>query len=105
MTTLYLTEARRSDDRRTLELAWTDGHRATLEADYLRGFCPCAMCQGHDGGEIEYHPPRRPVILVGIDPVGNYAINLAFSDQHATGIYRFDFLRQICNCPSCRTPH
>ena len=36
-----------------------------------------------------------------IKPVGNYAISLAFSDGHATGIYRYDFLREICPCERC----
>ena len=34
-------------------------------------------------------------------PVGNYAISIAFSDGHGTGIYRYEFLREICPCPSC----
>ena len=94
--TLYLTEARRLDGNRQIQLAWTDGHRAVFEADYLRGWCPCAMCQGHGPSEMVYQPPKRPVTMVRIEPVGNYAINITFSDQHATGIYRFEYLRDLC---------
>ena len=100
--TLYLTEARRLKGNRQIQFAWTDGHRGVFEADYLRGWCPCAMCQGHEARELVYQPPKRPVTMVRIEPVGNYAINITFSDQHATGIYRFDFLRDLCPCPICR---
>ena len=33
--------------------------------------------------------------------MGNYAISIAFSDGHGTGIYRYDFLREICPCEKC----
>jgi DUF971 family protein len=33
--------------------------------------------------------------------VGHYAIQIEFSDGHATGIYSFDYLREICPCPAC----
>ena len=36
-----------------------------------------------------------------IKPVGNYAISIAYSDGHGTGIYRYDFLREICPCEQC----
>jgi DUF971 family protein len=41
------------------------------------------------------------VTAESIQPVGNYAISIAFSDGHATGIYRFEYLRDLCPCPSC----
>ncbi len=101
MATLYLTEVRRLPEKGRLRLTWSDGHSAELDYDYLRGYCPCAMCQGHEALQVEYHPPPQPVTPVEIEPVGNYAISIAWSDQHATGIYRFDFLRQICPCAEC----
>jgi DUF971 family protein len=48
--------------------------------------------------KIRYLPPPSPVTIESIKPVGNYAISLAYSDGHGTGIYRFDFLRDICPC-------
>ncbi len=99
--TLYLTEVRRLPEERKLRLTWSDGHRADLDYDYVRGYCPCAMCQGHGATEIAFHQPPAPVAAVGIEAVGNYAISIAWSDQHATGIYRFDFLRRICPCEEC----
>ena len=99
MEPLYLTEIRRLDDQRALRLTWSDGHSADLGYDYVRGYCPCASCQGHGSMTVEYHPPPRPVQPEVIEPVGNYAISIVWSDHHATGIYRFDFLRDICPDP------
>ncbi|HYG64064.1 MAG TPA: DUF971 domain-containing protein [Thermoanaerobaculia bacterium] len=96
-----LTEVRRLPEEGRMRLTWSDGHSAEYGYDYLRGWCPCAGCQGHTGLKIRYHPPTKPVSAESIKPVGNYAISIAFSDGHGTGIYRYDFLRQICPCPSC----
>lgn len=96
-----LTEARRLPEERLLRLTWNDGHAAEYEYDYLRAWCPCAGCQGHSNIKIRYIPAPAPVTAVSIQPVGNYAISIAWSDGHATGIYRYDFLREICPCPSC----
>jgi DUF971 family protein len=102
MSGTYLIEIRRLPELRQLRLKWDDGHEADFDFDYLRGFCPCAGCQGHGTGETEFRTPPRPVEPVSIRPVGNYAVSIAWSDAHDTGIYRFDFLREICPCPGCK---
>ena len=102
MQELYLTEIRRMPEEGRLRLTWDDGHAAEFEYDYLRGYCPCAGCQGHGTGAVEFKPPVKPVTPLQIQPVGNYAISVQWSDGHDTGIYRFDFLREICPCPACR---
>jgi DUF971 family protein len=33
--------------------------------------------------------------------VGNYAVQIDFSDGHTTGIYSYDYLRTICPCEEC----
>jgi DUF971 family protein len=101
MDELFLTEVRRQPESRRLHFAWSDGHRAAMDYDYVRGFCPCAGCQGHGTGEVEFKPPAQPVEPLDIRPVGNYAISIQWSDAHDTGIFRFDFLRQICPCEEC----
>jgi DUF971 family protein len=102
--TIYLTEVRRLPDGRRLHLTWSDGHGADYEHEYLRGWCPCAACQGHSGLKIRFLPPAQPVSPTTIQPVGNYAISIAWSDGHGSGIYRFDFLREICPCERCGEP-
>ena len=98
----HLTEIRRLPAARRARLTWSDGHSAEFDYDYLRGYCPCAGCQGHAVGPIVFHQPPAPVEPAAISPVGNYAISFAWTDGHATGIYRFDYLREICPCEACR---
>lgn len=99
----YLTEVRRLPDEQLVRMTFDDGHVADFPHEYLRGFCPCAMCQGHTPGPVRFHAPAGPVTPTGIEPVGNYAISFRWSDGHSTGIYRFEFLREICPCEACRS--
>lgn len=67
--------------------------------DYLRSWCPCATCQGHE-------PVARYLDLEGqqlqrIDPVGNYALAPTWQDGHNTGLYTFRLLRRLCPCTGC----
>ena len=100
MLAFQLLEVRRQPAERRLRLTWTDGHVAELDYDLVRGWCPCALCQGH-GTTIGFHPPASPVEITSIQQVGNYAISIAWSDGHGTGIYRFDYLRELCPCDAC----
>ncbi len=95
------TEIRRLPESGRLRIVWSDGHRAEYDYDYLRGYCPCASCQGHHSLSVEFKAPPASVTPLAIEPVGNYAVAFQWSDAHATGIYRFDFLRQICPCQEC----
>ena len=98
---VHPTEIRRLAEDRRLRVVWSDGHQAEYPYDYVRGFCPCASCQGHSATEIRLQPPTTPVEPWRIEPVGNYGVSIQWSDGHATGIYRFDFLREICPCDKC----
>ncbi len=98
-----LVEVRRMPEERALRLTWADGHVGELPYDYLRGWCPCAGCQGHVA-DVRYQPPGEPVEPETILPVGNYGISILWSDRHATGIYRFDYLRRLCPCEACGGP-
>lgn len=90
-------EIRRRPEERRLRIRWQHGPETETEYDTLRGYCPCAGCQGHMVREIRFHPPRRPVTPTSIEPVGNYAISILWSDGHSTGIYRFDYLWRLAN--------
>lgn len=82
-----------------LEIVWEDGSRGSYTNRALRGFCPCAKCQGHQGPiqwlpQIEsYHPEQ--LLIVDIFEVGSYAIGFRFADGHSTGIYRYGLLRAM----------
>ena len=91
----YPTEVRRLQAARQLRVTWNGGAISHFDYDTLRGYCPCAGCQGHLVREMRFQPPPKPVEPLSIEPVGNYAISILWSDGHSTGIYRFDFLREL----------
>lgn len=87
--------------RRTLVVHWQDDHVSPLPWWYLRGWCPCAGCQGH-GGQPQFRPAPERADLVDVREVGHYALNLVWQDGHNTGIYPFVLLRSLCACGACR---
>lgn len=95
-----LIEARREPTSGELVLRWEDDHTGAFAYSLLRGFCPCAACQGHHAAAIVFRPAGSPT-LERVEPVGSYALSLAFADGHGTGIYSFDLLRRFCPCPQC----
>jgi len=83
-----------------VRITWEDGHVGEYPKDYLRGYCPCAACQGHGGG-IKFVSVSNAQ-LAEISAVGNYAIEFCWQDGHNTGIYTFEYLRSLCPCPDCK---
>lgn len=75
------------------EITWPQSIEHKLPHRLLRGYCPCAGCQGHSG-TIRFHAPSGSlaVELRDIQKVGQYALGLIWGDSHATGIYSFEFL-------------
>lgn len=92
-------ELRAPKGARVMEIDWADGHAGVYPHDILRGYCPCAHCQGHQG-PIEFHP-GGDLELETIEEVGTYALRLAWADGHGTGIYAFPYLRELCSCGVC----
>jgi DUF971 family protein len=84
-----------------LRIVWSDGHLGEYRTRTLRGWCPCAVCQGHAASALAYREPPGPVGIEGIEVVGRYALLFRFDDGHATGIFRFDLLRALCLCAEC----
>ncbi len=85
---------------RVMEISWADGHVSVLPHDILRGYCPCAHCQGH-GATVKY-VPGGDLDLREIERVGNYALGFTWGDGHSTGLYTFRQLRALCQCETCR---
>ncbi len=96
----FPTEIHHVKSRGVVRITWDDGHVGEYEERYLRGFCPCAMCQGHGAQRRFIEVPGAT--LLGIRGVGNYAVELRWEDGHSTGIYTFDYLRALCPCEACR---
>ena len=96
----YPTEINHMKGRAVVRITWDDGHVGEYDEVYLRGYCPCALCQGH--GTERRFVDAPDAMLVDISGVGNYAIELFWQDGHSTGIYTFDYLRFLCPCKDCR---
>lgn len=78
---------------RVFEITWSDGLVAKIPHELLRGYCPCAGCQGHSG-EIRF-VPGGDLELESIGTVGNYALELVWGDRHSSGVYSFRYLRLL----------
>ena len=78
---------------RELEIEWSDGSTSKLPHTILRGYCPCAGCQGH-AGPIKFQSGGN-LELRELEPVGNYALGLSWGDGHNTGIYTYRYLEQL----------
>ena len=95
MTEPWPTELRLSKDKRILAIAFEKGERYDLSAEYLRVKSPSAEVQGHAPEERKTVPGKRDVMILEVLPVGNYAVRLVFDDMHSTGIYGWDYLRDL----------
>jgi len=90
-----------------LLIRWDDGHESLFTLQYLREHCPCAMCKGETIMWKTYKPVTLPLVtpgmyeLKGIQQVGYYAIQITWGDGHNTGIYTYEYLREICPCEEC----
>ncbi|MCS6863199.1 MAG: DUF971 domain-containing protein [Abditibacteriales bacterium] len=97
-------------ENQTMQVTWRDGHASVYPFTLLRKECPCAVCN-----DLRARAARDPLrvlsggaptaadaIVVGAEPVGRYALKLRWRDGHDTGIYSFEFLRELCPCPQCQ---
>lgn len=101
-----------------LDIRWSDGHTSHYDFTYLRDQCPCALCNEErrkkaeiaeqtkesSGGAL---PPALPMFKPkpkarAARAVGHYALQIDFTDGHSTGIYSFEYLREICPCDACK---
>ena len=89
------TEIRLSPDKRILTVVFDDGGRFALPAELLRVASPSAEVQGHSPSERKTVPGKRNVTVIGVEPVGNYAVRLVFDDLHDTGIFGWDYLYEL----------
>jgi ATP-binding protein involved in chromosome partitioning len=89
-----------------VRFVWDEGHEGSYPARELRLACRCAHCVDEMTGAPVLDPETVPadVRVTTMDLVGNYGVQIRFSDGHATGIYRFADLMARCPCSACRTP-
>ena len=80
---------------KSLELAFDDGVRYVLPFEFLRVFSPSAEVRGHGPGQEVLQVGKKNVAIDRIEPVGNYAVVLVFSDGHDSGIYSWDYFYDL----------
>ena len=82
-----------------LRIAWADGRSCEYEAASLRRACPCAQCVDEWTGERTLKPQAvaEDIEIRDLSIVGRYALNFRWSDGHETGIYSFQYLRDLCD--------
>ncbi|MDH5535802.1 MAG: DUF971 domain-containing protein, partial [Betaproteobacteria bacterium] len=77
---------------RILEISFNDGRTFKLPCEFLRVYSPSAEVRGHGPGQEVLQIGKREVAITKVEPVGQYAVQLTFSDGHDTGIYSWDLL-------------
>ena len=93
-----------SEGEDKLRIVWTDGHDSRYSFELLRNNCPCALCVDEWTGKRKHLMLLLPPGFRALDvkPVGNYAVKIAWSDGHDSGIYSFSTLRELCPCEICK---
>lgn len=87
----------KKENSRELSIVWKDGHKSVYRFRDLRAACLCASCVDERTGERVLDPASIPEDIhpKAANPVGRYGIQFEWSDGHRTGIYAFDYLRQL----------
>ena len=84
-----------------LRITWEDSSETILSLKYMRDECPCAGCKGETILLKTYRPPAPTVVtpemyqVKNIEVVGGYAIQITWKDGHSTGIYSWDYIKQL----------
>ena len=88
-----------------LAIKWDDGSESFVKLEKLRRYCPCAGCKGERDimGKLYKGPERqlspKSFQLARISQVGGYAVQPVWADGHSTGLFSFDYLRQVAEAP------
>ena len=85
-------EIRLAKSKRLLDVRFDDGKSFSISAELLRVESPSAEVQGHGPGQKSTPFGKRDILIRSIEPVGNYAIRIGFSDGHDTGIFSWSTL-------------
>ena len=89
------TDIRLHQASRKLEIVFDDGAHFHLSCEFLRVYSPSAEVRGHGVGQEILQVGKEDVNIVNIEPIGQYAVRLSFSDGHNTGLYSWDYLYDL----------
>ena len=88
-------ELRLTENGRLLRISFGSGVTYDLSAEYLRVMSPSAELQGHRPEERATIGGKRHCVIIGIEPVGSYAVRFTFDDMHATGLFTWAYLYEL----------
>lgn len=88
-------EIRLNAEKNTLNVVFTGGIAGSLPAEMLRVMSQSAEVQGHSAAERRLVSGKSTVTIRAVEPIGNYAVRLVFSDGHNTGIYSWAYLYDL----------
>jgi len=91
------TDIRLHQASRLLEIKFDNNMECQLSCEFLRVYSPSAEVRGHGNGNEVLQVGKEDVNITAIEPVGNYAIKLVFTDGHDTGLYSWDYLYDLGN--------
>jgi ATP-binding protein involved in chromosome partitioning len=80
-----------------LRIRWSDGIESLYPVREIRLACRCANCIEEGTGQPLLDPASIPADVrpIRVQGVGRYALQIAWSDGHDTGIYTFEHLREL----------
>jgi len=89
------TEITLHQQSRELEIAFADGSRYRLPYEFLRVYSPSAEVRGHGPGQEVLQIGKQDVNVLGVEPVGSYAMKIEFDDGHDSGLYTWEYLQHL----------
>ena len=91
------TELRVNPGKDTLRIVFGDGGVGVLSAERLRTQSPSAEVRGHGGAKPPPVTGKQNVKIARLEPVGNYAVRIVFDDGHDSGLYSWDYLKELAD--------
>lgn len=79
-----------------LDIYFDDAQTHTLSCEYLRTHSPSAEVQGHGTTPSKLVLNKHAVKIERLEPVGHYAVKLHFNDGHNSGLFSWQYLRELC---------
>lgn len=92
---IYPLEIKLHQSSNLLEIKFNNLTECMLSSEFLRVHSPSAEVRGHGPGQETLQVQKENVAIENIEPIGQYAIKLIFSDGHNTGIYTWDYLYEL----------
>ena len=93
LTTIQVSRLHYHQQRRILDVQFSNGEQTSFSAEFLRVYSPSADVRGH--GTPKLVSNKKQVAIVKLQPAGHYAVKLVFDDGHDTGLYSWHYLHQL----------